>query len=173
MSEEARATIREALAATVPELPEDHVRALEVGVFNWALTEASKRGNSKVFDAVMRDDYCRRAAHCAANLSTGALGNGNRWLLPLLLAGSVEPYDVPFMDACALNTPLVCQFVNSKERRDLHDRDEYLAVSTLFTCPCCGDKRTTYRQLQVRSGDEGSTLFIHCLSCGADFKDSD
>ena len=172
-SAEKRASVRGALKEHVPELTDAQVAALEIGVWNWALDESARRDNLRVFDAQLSDDYCRRAAHCAANLSAGPLGNGNTWLLPLVLAGSVEPYAVPFMDAHALNAPLVGAFAAWKNDRDLSDRTSYLAVSTLFECPHCGKSRSTYRQLQTRSGDEGSTLFIHCLECGADWKDSD
>ena len=171
--EEKRARIRSVLAETVPELSELQVRALESGVWNWALEESARRGNQRVYDATMADDYARRAAHCAANLTTGPLSNGNTWLLPLILAGSVEPYSVAFMDAHSLNTPVVGKFVDTKNKRDFSKRESYLAVSTLFECPKCSATRSTYRQLQTRSGDEGSTLFVHCLECGADWKESD
>lgn len=170
---ETRAAMTAALASALPELSPRHVRALEVGAWNWAIGQCERRGNTKVFDHVLRDDYRRRVAHCATNLCTGALGNGNTWLLPLVLAGSVEPYDVAFMDACSLNAHRSQRFADDKRRRNLHDRTQYLAVSTLFTCPKCAAARTTYRQLQTRSADEGSTLFIHCLACGHDWRDSD
>lgn len=173
MSAEARDKVKGALRETVPELSTAQVDALEVGVWNWALKQCDKRGNVKIFDHALRDDYCRRAAHCAANLSRGPLGNGNEWLLPLVLAGSVEPYDIPFMDACALNRPLVEGDMDVKKRRALHDRGEYVAVTTLFECPRCSERKATFRQLQIRSADEGSTLFVHCLSCGHDWRESD
>lgn len=172
-SAEYRERMKAVLSATVPELDAEHVAALEIGAWNWALHQCELRGNVKVFDHVMRDDYARRAAHCAANLTSGPLSNGNTWLLPLVLAGSVEPYHVAFMDADELNAPLAKEFADAKNRRNMHDRDEYLAVSNMFECPKCSQRRSTYRQLQTRSGDEGSTMFVHCLSCGHDWKDSD
>jgi len=172
-SADARACTRTAISAAVQELSPDQARAVEVGAWNWALAQAEIRGNTKIFDGTLRDDYCRRAAHCAANLSTGPLGNGNTWLLPLVLAGAIEPYQVAFLDARALNAHVARDHADTKDRRNLHDRDAYLAVSTLFTCPKCTAQRSTYRQLQTRSGDEGSTLFVHCLDCGHDWKDGD
>lgn len=173
MMEEKREAVVRALAEHLPELSKEQVAAMEAGVWNWAIQEASKRGNQRIFDAMMSDDYSRRAAHCAANLTRGPLSNGNKWLLPLVLAGSVEPYSVAFIDGASLNMPLVGSLVDSKRKRDLNERNSYLAVSTLFECPKCGCNRTTYRQLQIRSGDEGSTLFVHCLECGADWRESD
>lgn len=170
---EARDRVRSVLATQLPQLSEDQIAALEVGAWNWALGQCDLRGNVRVFDHAMCDDYLRRAAHCTANMSAGPLGNGNTWLLPLVLAGSVEPYDVAFMDASSLNAPLSREFADAKNRRNLHDRDEYLAVSTMFECPKCAQRRSTYRQLQTRSGDEGSTMFVHCLACGHDWTDLD
>lgn len=173
MATERRDAVRSTLKEHLPELPEEDVNALEVGIWNWALEETGRRGNQRLFDSTMSDDYCRRAVHCVSNLSSGPLGNGNDWLLPLVLAGSVEPYDVPFMDAHSLNRPLVAKFYDKKKDRDLTDRETYVAVTTVFKCPSCGEKKTTYRQVQMRGGDEGSTLFLHCLCCGHQWRDTD
>ena len=126
----------------------------------------------QVWDDVTRDDYCRRAAHCAANLSRGPLGNGNDYLLAKVLEGAIEPYDVPFLDASGLNPALVETLAAAKNLRDHHDMSQYEMASTIFECPSCGEKKSKFRQLQTRSGDEGSTLFLTCLACGHEWTDS-
>lgn len=173
MAAERRDAVRAALAEHLPELSQSDVHALEVGIWNWTLEEAGRRGNQRMFDATMSDDYCRRAVHCVSNLSSSASGNGNDWLLPLVLAGSVEPYDVPFMDAHSLNRPLLAKYHDKKADKDFTDRESYVAITTVFECPSCSEKKTTYRQVQMRGGDEGSTLFLHCLCCGHQWRDTD
>jgi DNA-directed RNA polymerase subunit M/transcription elongation factor TFIIS len=42
--------------------------------------------------------------------------------------------------------------------------------SGIFTCPRCNDKDTSYTEVQLRSGDEGSTFIIACNACGHQFK---
>ena len=170
--EDVRQRTRDALQATVPELTERQVSAMEKGIWNWALEEAGHRDCVRCWDDALCDDYCRRAAHCAANMSRGHLGNGNTYLLNQVLAGDIEPYHVPFLDATRLNPPLVSQFVRDKARRDAHDHNQFVTASSLFECPACGARKSTYRQLQTRSGDEGSTIFLSCLECGHKWTDT-
>ncbi len=40
----------------------------------------------------------------------------------------------------------------------------------LFECNKCKKKRTTYYQMQTRSGDEAMCVFITCLHCGNKWK---
>ena len=39
------------------------------------------------------------------------------------------------------------------------------------TCEKCGCKQAFFFQLQIRSGDEGSTTFFKCKQCGWRWKD--
>lgn len=38
--------------------------------------------------------------------------------------------------------------------------------TTVYPCPAHGHRMANYREVQTRSGDEGSTLFLTCLMCG-------
>jgi len=167
-----RQTTRSTLRSCVPELSDVQLRALECGIWNWALREAANRDSVRCWDDALCDDYCRRAAHCAANLSRGELGNGNTYLLQAVLEGRVLPRDVPSLDAAQLNPPLLAGIIDEKARRDAHDRGEFETVSELFECPSCGARKSTYLQLQTRSGDEGSTVFLTCHGCGHKWTDT-
>ena len=167
-----RHAITNALQTCSPELTPAQIKALEVGVWNWSLKEASIRGNLQIWDDTMKDDYCRRAAHCATNLTRGPLSNGNTYLLGLVLDSKVEPYNIPFLEAENLNFPMMSNLMKKKHMRDHHDMSQYEAASEIFECPACGAKKSKFRQLQTRSGDEGSTLFLTCLACGHEWTDS-
>ena len=171
-SKRVRRAVTEALQTCSPELSPEQITALEVGVWNWSLREADARGNLKVWDVTMRDDYCRRAAHCATNLTRGPLSNGNTYLLDVVLRNEVEPYNIPFLTAENLNLPLMSGILKHKHLRDHHDMSQYEAASVIFECPACGARKSKFRQLQTRSGDEGSTLFLTCLACGHEWTDS-
>lgn len=171
-SKHTRHMITTALTNCLPELTPEQVKALEVGVWNWSLKEASIRGNLQIWDDTMKDDYCRRAAHCATNLTRGPLSNGNTYLLDMILNKKIEPYSVPFLEAEKINLPLMSKLLNYKRIRDHHDMSQYEAASEIFECPACNAKKSKFRQLQTRSGDEGSTLFLTCLACGHEWTDS-
>ena len=36
-------------------------------------------------------------------------------------------------------------------------------------CPQCGNEEMNYHTLQLRSADEGATVFYTCTSCGYEF----
>jgi transcription elongation factor S-II len=36
------------------------------------------------------------------------------------------------------------------------------AVSTMFACPKCKERNCSYTELQTRSADEGTTIFLFC-----------
>lgn len=167
-----RRLIKCSLKCCIPEFTPEQLHALEVGIWNWTLQEASIRGNLQIWDETMKDDYCRRAAHCATNLTKGPLSNGNEYLLGEVLSRRIEPYNIPFLDAEKINLPLMSNLLTSKRVRDHHDMSQYEAASAIFECPACNEKKSKFRQLQTRSGDEGSTLFLTCLACGHEWTDS-
>jgi len=43
-------------------------------------------------------------------------------------------------------------------------------MSDMITCSRCKSKKVSYYELQTRSGDEASTLFMNCLICGKKWK---
>lgn len=47
---------------------------------------------------------------------------------------------------------------------------ETQASTDMFTCKKCKSKRCSYYELQTRSADEPSTIFITCLDCGKHWK---
>ncbi|XP_020893810.1 transcription elongation factor A protein 1 [Exaiptasia diaphana] len=42
--------------------------------------------------------------------------------------------------------------------------------TSLFKCGKCGQRKTTYNQLQTRSADEPMTTFVYCMNCGNRWK---
>jgi DNA-directed RNA polymerase subunit M/transcription elongation factor TFIIS len=42
--------------------------------------------------------------------------------------------------------------------------------SGIFVCPRCNEKDTSYTEVQLRGGDEGSSFIIACNACGHQFK---
>ena len=44
------------------------------------------------------------------------------------------------------------------------------ASTDMFTCRKCKSKKCSYYELQTRSADEPSTIFVTCLECGKNWK---
>jgi transcription elongation factor S-II len=41
-----------------------------------------------------------------------------------------------------------------------------VAMTDMFKCGKCKKRECTYYELQTRSGDEATTIFIRCINCG-------
>ena len=60
------------------------------------------------------------------------------------------------------------------ERNQLRLKAAYeiklVPMSDMIKCSRCKSKKVSYYELQTRSGDEASTLFMNCLICGKKWK---
>lgn len=74
------------------------------------------------------------------------------------------PYDLAFMSSYELN-PTINQdqvdLLNFRKKQKLK-----IKFSVMHLCAQCGERKTNEVEKQVRSSDEGGTLFIQCLNCG-------
>jgi hypothetical protein len=165
--ESARADVSEVLRTFLPELSDPVIDDLEVGVYNKTVRGERLAGVDPAWSLSFETTYRRNAADVAANLTREpGVGNGNLTLLQRVVDGQVDPGQVAFLTAL-------------ERRPEIFDRDEddkavaraidsnIAAVSTMFECPRCAARRCTFVELQIRSGDEGSTQFLDCLECGA------
>lgn len=52
-----------------------------------------------------------------------------------------------------------------KKGKDSDDEDEVEGPTIERTCPKCGCEKMSYAALQLRSADEGQTVFFTCIKC--------
>lgn len=98
------------------------------------------------------------------NLDPGSsINNGNSLLLSRIQEKKIDPYDLGRMSAEELNPHCNASYREIFEIRNNQKIEE--KTSSFFTCPECKGKETTYRDVQLRSADEGSTLRIYCKIC--------
>jgi DNA-directed RNA polymerase subunit M/transcription elongation factor TFIIS len=63
------------------------------------------------------------------------------------------------------------EYIERKIKRDSSKYTTNIEASTdMFTCKKCKSKKCTYYELQTRSADEPTTVFITCLDCGKHWK---
>jgi transcription elongation factor S-II len=63
------------------------------------------------------------------------------------------------------------EHIDRKIKRDSSKYTTNIEASTdMFTCKKCKSKKCTYYELQTRSADEPTTVFITCLDCGKHWK---
>lgn len=48
--------------------------------------------------------------------------------------------------------------------------DEKVYTTSRFVCGVCKKRKCVYSEVQTRSCDEGSTIFVRCMNCGHHFR---
>jgi transcription elongation factor S-II len=138
---------------------------VEIGVYNYAIKEASNLKIIKKWDIpAFSTIYMDRLRTIYSNLK-------NPELLALLHSEELSPKTLAFMTHQEMNPEHWKEMINAKIKRDANKYSTNVqAMTDMFTCKKCKSKRCTYYELQTRSADEPSTIFITCLDCGKHWK---
>jgi DNA-directed RNA polymerase subunit M/transcription elongation factor TFIIS len=142
-------------------------RAIETGTYNWAIRYSKLHNIQRTWaDAAFTRCYARKALSIANNLDPQAYVGNER------LRQRIADVEFPAHELASMKPENVLpELWNSKaEALALRDEKELksklVAKSNRFRCKRCGHNETSFYEMQIRSGDEGSTLFISCLNCG-------
>jgi transcription elongation factor S-II len=146
---------------------EKTAKNLEIGIFNYAIKEASSKKIVKKWEnTCFVQLYIDRLRSIYFNLE-----NKDNELLEQLKSGELLPETLAFMTHQEFCPSQWEQLIEKKRKRDLHKFTNNIESSTdMFTCKKCHSKKCTYYELQTRSADEPSTIFITCLDCGKRWK---
>ena len=137
---------------------------IEKSIYNYAIQEATRRHIVKKWD----NDafvllYVDRLRSVYMNLSKG-LGE-------MIQRGDVAPDQVGFMTHQEMNRDRWHETIARKIKKDQAKYNTKVqAMTTLYTCRKCKGNKTTFFEAQIRSADEGSTIFITCIECSANWK---
>jgi transcription elongation factor S-II len=138
---------------------------IEIGVYNYALEEASHRNIMKKWENpyfVMI--YERKLISLLNNL-------GEESVQSLLKSKKIKAQDLASLTHQELKPQRWDELLEAKKLKDEHKYAPKIEASTdNYTCHKCKSKRCTYFQLQTRSADEPMTTFVTCLDCGNRWK---
>jgi len=139
---------------------------IEKGVFNYAIKEASSRQIIKKWqNALFCEIYLARMRSVFLNLKK------NPVLLEQVKTGEITPENFAFMTHLEMNPEQWKDRIEKKIKRDRLKFTSTVEASTdMFSCSRCKSKKCTYYEMQTRSADEPTTVFITCLSCGKNWK---
>jgi DNA-directed RNA polymerase subunit M/transcription elongation factor TFIIS len=158
-----RSNIRQKLEAIIDD--EKIAINLEKGVFNFAIKEASsrkivKKWENKQFIQLYMD-----------RMRTIYINMKNEVLLNQLKSKEITPQAFAFMTHQEINPEHWKDYIDKKKKRDMSKYTNNVEASTdMFVCKKCKSRRCTYYELQVRSADEPTNVFITCLDCGKNWK---
>jgi len=139
---------------------------IEIGVYNYAIKEATNLKVIKKWDVpAFSTIYMNRLRTIYLNLKN------NPDLLTMLRNEELSPKMLAFMTHQEFNPAHWKQMIEQKMKRDANKYSTNIeAMTEMFTCKKCRSKKCTYYELQTRSADEPSTIFISCLDCGKHWK---
>jgi len=138
---------------------------IEKSIYNYAIKEANTKKIVKKWDNPhFVQIYIDRFRSVYINLK-------NPDLIEHIRSGEVLPQNVGFLTHQEYKPEIWAEMLSKKMKRDESKFTNNTEASTdMFTCKKCKSKRSTYYELQTRSADEPSTIFITCLDCGKHWK---
>ena len=138
---------------------------LEIGIFNYAIKEATnqkiiKKWDNPVFVTIYKD----RLRTIYTNLK-------NQDIIKNIKTGDLAPKTFAFMTHQEMNPDQWKTMIENHIKRVASKYSTNVeAMTEMFTCKKCKSKKCTYYELQTRSADEPSTIFITCIDCGKHWK---
>ena len=138
---------------------------LEKAIYNYTIQEATFRKILKKWDNPLFSQlYIDRLRTIFINLKKDEL-------MSQLKNKDITPMTLAFMTHQEMDPQHWRVLIEQKSTRDASKYVNNIQASTdMFTCRKCKSKKCTYYELQTRSADEPTTVFITCLNCGKNWK---
>ena len=139
---------------------------IEKGIFNYTIKEAGSRQIiKKWYNPLFCEIYAARLKTVLINLKQ------NHVLLNQLKTGEITPVAFAMMTHQEMNPEQWKPIIDRKIKRDrLKFTNNVEASTDMYTCGRCKSKKCTYYEMQTRSADEPTTVFVTCLNCGKNWK---
>jgi transcription elongation factor S-II len=139
---------------------------IEKGIYNYAIQEATfKQIIKKWYNPLFCEIYNSRLRTIYTNLKK------NNELLEQLKHEEIKPLVFAFMTHQEMNPIQWKSRIDKKIKKDRLKYTNNIEASTdMFTCGKCKSKKCTYYEMQTRSADEPTTVFVTCLNCGKNWK---
>ena len=149
----------------------DMSKKIEIGIYKYVLEKSEIYGISKNWkNSRFLKLYINKTMSVYANLNKKSY-IGNSRLLKRLKEGEFKPEELAFLDAQTIFPEHWKKLIDEKYKRDkiLYEvRKE--AATDIYKCGRCHKRECTYYELQTRSADEPTTIFVTCLNCGKRWK---
>ena len=136
-------------------------KQIENSILRYTISKCSSNLYSHYNDQIILI-YTEKLKTLLDNLDKNEIIN-NTYLLDCIKNGNID------LNNLAFSTPYeICPYKwkKIKERHDKKNKiDKLKSYTDEFECFNCGENKTTFFQLQTRSGDEPMTTFIECAHC--------
>lgn len=148
-------------------IPPQAAQELEVGVYNWTIRYAKAHNVTRSWgEHLFGKLYTEKARQVLSNLD-GKSYVANTRLVERLQNGEFEAASLAFMPPDRLFPELWKDSVEALSMREEKAlKPKVVPKTDRFHCRMCKQNECSFYEMQIRSGDEASTLFILCLNCG-------
>lgn len=145
---------------------------IEIGIYNATIDFASANKVPLSWQSdVFYEAYLAKARSVFANLNCES-HVGNHGLIERLKDGEFYPHDIASMSREHM-FPEHWRSIQESEDRRLQSAYEMTQVAMSDQIPCpnkCKKRKVSYYELQIRGGDESTSIFYTCLVCGHKWK---
>lgn len=138
---------------------------LEIGIYNYAVKEATSRKILKKWDnKLFVEIYVSRFRSLYTNLK-------KNYLKELIINGELTMQQISGMTHYEMDPSKWQVLIDKKKAIEANKYNQNMKATTdMFTCKKCKSKRCTHYELQTRSADEPATIFVTCLDCGKNWR---
>lgn len=152
-------------------MDDEHCKDLEIGIYNWVIEFSNEHKIIKNWkNPRFYRMYAEKARSIIANVDTNSYINNSR-LMTRLGENEFPPHELAFMKPENVFPERWKETIDAYWKKYEHAYEKKdLAVTNLFRCGKCKKRECTYYEQQLRSGDEGATLFVSCVNCGHKWK---
>lgn len=137
----------------------DAALRIEAGLFEFAIIHCS---TNNLISEMLTAVYNSHAYDLLQNLNPTS-PVGNKYLINAIAAGEIEPQMIAFMKPHQLHPDRWSDIIKKNNLRE--DKKKNMAVTDLYQCWKCKERRCRIMELQTRSSDEPITKFITCMNC--------
>lgn len=150
----------------IPDLSSDQSTDLEIGIYNWTIEYANK---NNIFPGWKSEVFVKLYDNKLVSILTNLDSNShlkNTELLIRLKANEFKPHDLAFMEPYEMYPERWMAILNKQLKKEQSLLDSNMEAKTdMFKCGKCKQRKCSYYEMQVRSADESSTIFVTCLHC--------
>ncbi len=132
---------------------------IESGIFEFTLVYCSMKS---YIDSMLSAVYNDKVFDTLQNLDPNNVVQ-NKTLCNAIYDGTINPQTIAFLRPRDVHPDRWDSLVKKAELKEYKKNN--MAVTDLYTCWKCKEKRCKVMQLQMRSSDEPMTSIITCLNC--------
>ena len=142
-------------------------KIIEESIFRFTCEKSDLRKVIKKWEnPIFKKIYINKSRSLYMNLDKNSYINNN-YLIKKIFSSKFDIKNIAFMTYQELYPEHWKKLLDEKYKREKAAYEEKPeAMTDMFKCGRCKQKKCTYYELQTRSADEPMTIFITCVHCG-------